>query len=211
MTILFASSNTGKIIELEQLFNGSSFDLHTTRDSDFPALEVEETGETFEENALLKAQAYAKAYNLPTVADDSGLCVSALDDQPGVLSNRWVAGSDHDRNVALLEKMRNQRNKAAFFVTVLCVYIPSTATHYFFRGEVHGTISNTEMGSDGFGYDPVFIPNAHEQTFAQLGNDVKNTLSHRARALQKMFTFLTTKYIPKNIDEQRIHSSTKNS
>lgn len=194
MTILFASSNSGKIAELLQLFDGLPFQLKTTRDSETPALEVEETGETFEENALLKAQAYAETYFLPTIADDSGLCVTALGNAPGVQSNRWVMGSDHDRNVALLHALSKSTNRSAFFVTQLCFFDPTTKSHHFFRGEVHGTIATAEMGEYGFGYDPLFIPEGYTESFAQLGAEVKNTLSHRARALKKLCAFLTTNY-----------------
>lgn len=211
MTILFASSNQGKIAELVTLFKNTPFALKTSRDTDTPAIDVEETGATFEENALLKAQAYGRKYNLPTLADDSGLCVCALGNKPGVQSNRWVAGSDHARNSALLDSIKDYQDRRAFFVTALCFYTPSDNTHHFFRGEVHGTIATEEKGTQGFGYDPVFIPKDYQETFAELGTETKNKLSHRARALETFFTFLTTKYKVPQTHGKPIHSFKKDS
>ncbi len=155
-------------------------------------LEVAETAETFAGNAALKAQAYFEQLKLPVLADDSGLEVLALNNQPGVASNRWYQGSDADRNAALLQRLINVSDRRARFVTVLCL-LEQREQPIFFRGEVEGIIAREPRGVDGFGYDPIFIPEGYSQTFAEMGIAVKNTLSHRARALIQLQEYLRSK------------------
>lgn len=192
MHILFASNNQGKISEFEAILAGTKFELVSTNSEGFAPLDVVESGETFAENALLKAKAYSEKYNLVSLADDSGLEVKALDNKPGVNSNRWFAGSDADRNQELLKLLKNHPDRSARFVTVACLYFPKTQNCHFFEGSVDGIIGDLEKGrgSAGFGYDPIFIPNGFEQTFAELGVEKKNQLSHRARAFAQVRDFL---------------------
>ena len=190
MEIVLATTNPGKIAEVTSLLKGSDFCVLSIHDAQVPSLDVEETGATFRENAELKARAFAIATGLPVLADDSGLEVAALDGAPGVKSARWISGSDEDRNTALLEKLSDTHNRSASFTTVVCYLETADGTPHFFEGTVSGTISTTPAGTKGFGYDPIFIPKKYDQTFAQLGIEVKNKLSHRAKAFKQAAQFL---------------------
>lgn len=197
LPILFASNNLGKLAEVQALV--ASLGQEVVPINSVPALAAlpapAETGETFAANALIKAHYYVQAWSGPVLADDSGLEVAALNGAPGVQSNRWVSGSDQDRNQALLAKLAELNaltpvQRQAQFVTVLCWLATPTAEPKFFTGTVAGTLTTRPQGSAGFGYDPLFMPNGYTQTFAELGIEVKNTLSHRARALQQWAEFL---------------------
>lgn len=184
--LLFATFNQHKLEEVRQLFGESAWQVLSPSSLGIPNFEVSETGETFAENAALKAEAFISKTLSLIVADDSGLEVAALDGAPGVHSKRWVAGSDQDRIIHLLEKLENVEERRARFVTVLCLLDPKTREKHFFEGEVRGKIARQPRGSAGFGYDPIFIPEGYTETFGQLGTEVKNQLSHRARAFQKL-------------------------
>lgn len=195
MEILLASSNSGKIAEVTSLLAETPISLRSINsDPTIRELEVEESGTTFKENALLKARAYAATYALPVISDDSGLEVMALEGKPGVQSNRWFPGTDADRNHELLRLLTHENNRAAQFVTVACFLPSADATPHFFRGVIRGTITTEPMGTAGFGYDPIFIPEGYTQTFAQLGTEVKNALSHRALAFKKAVAFIKATY-----------------
>ena len=183
--VVVASSNTGKIAEIKALFNNSTVTILSIGDEGVPHLDIDETGTTFAENAELKARAFAAATNLPVLADDSGIEVDALNGNPGVKSARWFPGTDQDRNDALLAKLDGEKNRTAHFKTVVCYLENASATPHFFEGVIDGTINNAPMGTEGFGYDPLFIPKGYSQSFAELGVSVKNTLSHRAIAFTK--------------------------
>ena len=202
MKIFIASSNLGKIREIQSILQVQNLELLSILDknqlnklkieipSDF---DVEETGKTFKDNALLKAQAYAGLTNLPTIADDSGLEVEALGGFPSVNSNRWFGGNTHERNLALLEKLKNQKNRQARFYSVICFFDPQTKKAEFFEGEIKGSIALEPKGNkiEGFGYDPIFIPEGFKQTFSELGVEFKNTISHRRQALIKLNQFVS--------------------
>lgn len=188
--LLLATANRGKIAELRSLCEPTSITVHSIGDPHIPELDVDETGSTFAENAELKARAFANATGLPVIADDSGLEVEALGGAPGVKSARWVSGTDEDRNKALLQKLQNETNRKARFVTVVCYMESPDSNPLFFEGSISGTISTTMVGSEGFGYDPIFIPDGFTKTFAELGTEVKNELSHRAQAFAKVLTHL---------------------
>lgn len=190
MELLLATANKGKIAELRSLCEPHRVTVYSLGDEGIPNLDVEETGSTFAENAELKARAFAEATGLPVVADDSGLEVDALDGGPGVKSARWVSGSDEDRNQALLEKLETAQSRSARFKTVVCYLSKPSAKPLFFEGTISGTIATTPAGSEGFGYDPIFIPDGYTETFAELGVETKNTLSHRAIAFKKVLTHL---------------------
>lgn len=189
--ILFATQNKHKQAEISQLLADSPLKVVFPQDvPEVMDLEVEETGASFEENALLKARAFGQETNLLTAAEDTGLEVLALDGKPGVHSKRFFPGTDHDRNQELLRQLQPAPDRSARFVTVICVFDPKLSEHTFFEGVVTGKISETPQGDQGFGYDPVFIPDGYDQTFAELGQEVKNSISHRRRALIKLHTFL---------------------
>lgn len=152
--------------------------------------EVEETGKTFEENAELKAEAIFNAGGIVTFADDSGLEVKALKGQPGVKSARFAGEPvNHANNInLLLEKLKGKTNRDARFVTVICLKTPDKTL--FFEGEIKGKITEEVQGSNGFGYDPVFIPEGHDRTFAMMSAEEKNEISHRKMAMNKLMEFL---------------------
>ncbi len=185
---IFATRNRGKLREAAAILGGS-VELIGAEEAGLP--EVEETGETFDENASLKAEAAAAATGLPSLADDSGLCVDALGGQPGVRSARYggpgiEAGSagDAERRRRLLEALREvpDERRTARFVCVVALAAPGVPTRLA-RGVCEGRIAREERGAGGFGYDPVFVPAGHDRTFAELPAETKNRLSHRARAL----------------------------
>lgn len=193
MNVFIASSNEGKIKEIKAILAGSSLDLFSVLDrSDLKNFDVEETGKTFQENAFLKAKAYAELTRMPAIADDSGLEVEALDGFPSVNSNRWFKGTASERNLALLDLLKNEKNRQARFVGVICYFDPINGTTEFFEGEIKGKIAMEQRGSkiEGFGYDPIFIPEGFEKSFAELGSAFKNTISHRRKALLKLSQYV---------------------
>ena len=199
MNIFLASTNQGKIAEANSLFATSSHRLLSINDQQQLAalgqilprdLEIKEDAATLATNALLKAQAWAQHISFPIIADDSGLLLAAFPGFPGVKSKRWLAGSDQERNQALLTKLAKTANRQAKFQTVLVLYDPQSTKQQFFVGEVTGQIAPQVRGEAGFGYDPLFIPDGYQETFAQLGLRLKNKISHRAQAWRKLMTHL---------------------
>lgn len=187
MQLLVATTNPGKQREISAILSQENLSIVTPQEvPSVSVLEVAETGATFEENALLKAREYAQKSNLITIADDSGLEVIALEGFPGVKSGRWFPGTSKERVQALLDKLGNETNRAALFVTVICLFDPKDNTHHFFRGEVAGVLTKELRGETGFDYDYIFIPDGYTKTFAELGQEFKNKLSHRAAAIQKL-------------------------
>jgi XTP/dITP diphosphohydrolase len=184
--LLLASHNAGKIRELTPLLEGVPVKLRSL--SEFANVpEAEETGVTFEENAAIKASLYGRLTGLTTLADDSGLEVAALDGAPGVLSARY-AGADatyEAKITRLFEEMKlsGVADRSARFVCVVALFELGAEGLRFFRGECVGRIAEEPRGLGGFGYDPVFIPNGYEKTFAELSPLIKQQISHRARAV----------------------------
>ena len=149
-------------------------------------LEVEETGSTYSENSLLKATAWSKATGMACLADDSGLEVSALGGLPGVNSARIVKGSDQDRTNWLLAELKDKKDRSARFVACLTVVFTGRAEPLTVTGYCEGKIAQSPSGQGGFGYDPVFIPKGYDKSFAELGSDIKDKISHRAKALSTL-------------------------
>ncbi len=181
---ILASGNKGKLREFREILEPMGIEIVSQREAGFD-LDVAETGETFEENAFLKASAVCAASGLPAVADDSGLCVKALDGAPGVHSARFGGGkawTDEQKYLYLLEKLSGVTDREAKFVSCICCVFPDGSVLRA-RGECPGRILESPVGSGGFGYDPVFCPEGYEGSFASLGEEVKNKISHRARAL----------------------------
>ena len=189
MKIVLASDNAHKLTEFRELFRGMDVELISKKESGF-ADEVEETGVTFAENAFLKANAVMLATGLPAVADDSGLCVDALDGAPGVHSARYTgshADSDTDRYMLLLRNMEGKSPRTARFVSSLCCVFPN-GDRLTAEGTCEGTILDAPRGENGFGYDPVFLRDGYDRSMAELTMEEKNAISHRGRALRKFKT-----------------------
>lgn len=157
--------------------------LLTLDDVDLSKFEVDETGETYEDNASLKAKTIGDKTRRITIADDSGLEVEALKGKPGVKSARYAKGSDADRCRKLLKELEGKDNRNAKFVCVVVCFDPQKQARHVFRGECKGMITTDMKGENGFGYDPIFVPEGYHQTMAQLAAEVKNQISHRARAV----------------------------
>lgn len=190
--LLFASSNQGKIEEVTKLLSQMVPDVQVFTLHDFPGLEkeVDETGETLEANALLKAQAYLdNPEKLPVLTDDTGLDVAAFPGLVGIHAARWVPGGILACRDALLEKLKGVEERGLTFTTCFCLLLPNQPP-LFFTGQMHGTAAHALIGETCFGYDPLFIPDGYNQTLSQLGPDVKNEISHRRRALEKLAAYL---------------------
>ena len=190
--LILASGNAHKAQEFAELFDPKILTIKPASKK----LDVVEDGKSYFENALLKAQSYYQEFKIPVLADDSGLTVEALPDELGITSARFGGEglTDKDRAELLLKKMEGKNNRQAFFTCVLCVYLNEKEIFYF-EGRMIGSIGQSYRGTTGFGYDPVFIPEAGdgEQTVAEL-SDWKNKNSHRAVAVsmaQKFFSSRT--------------------
>lgn len=194
MKMVLASKNTHKLMEMKAILG--QLGVEVVLESDVGVdVDVEETGETFEENAALKARAVMEATGLPAIADDSGLCVAALGGGPGVYSARYGGEGldDRGRTMLLLQNMRGQTTRAAHFACAICCVFPSGDT-LTAEGRCEGAIAFAPMGEGGFGYDPVFLVPEKAKTFSQLTAEEKNAISHRGKALrafsEKLATYL---------------------
>jgi len=183
-TLVIASHNQGKIVEIGALL--APYRVEPIGAAALGLPEPEETGSTFEKNAALKARAAVDATKLPALADDSGLVVPALGGAPGIYSARW-AGANRDFAFAMrqVHDKLGDKDRAAVFVSVLSLVWPDGHQEAF-RGEVHGQLSWPPRGENGFGYDPMFIPEGYMKTFGELPHAVKYAIDHRARAFQKL-------------------------
>lgn len=182
--LVIASHNPGKIVEIGALL--APYRVEALGAAALGIAEPEETEPSFEGNAALKARAAVEASGLPALSDDSGLVVPALDGAPGIYSARW-AGPTRDFSLAMARVHRElgDKDRAASFVSVLALVWPD-GEEALFRGEVHGTLSWPPRGENGFGYDPMFIPDGYGETFGELPHTVKYAIDHRARAFQKL-------------------------
>ena len=186
--IVVATMNKGKLSEIRPPLHNLGFEVYSLLDFDMP--DIEETGRTLRENALIKARAVRKITDYIVLSDDSGLEVEALGGAPGVHSKRFSDSAlDHDNNELLLRKMTSKENRAAAFKTIMAIIMPDDR-EFSFEGTLHGYIHTVMEGESGFGYDSVFIPVGHSKTLATLGMDVKNDISHRKRALRQVIRFL---------------------
>jgi len=184
--LLIATRNKGKVKEIKDILSDLPFEIVSLDDVGFEG-DVEETGNTFQENATIKAETVGKRTKLLTLSDDSGLEVDALEGRPGVQSARYIEGSDSDRVYKVLEELKNipVEERTARFVAVVAVYNPLEGKTYTFEGESHGRIIDAPRGSNGFGYDPIFFNFDLGKTNGEATNEEKNSVSHRARALIK--------------------------
>ena len=210
MKIVFATNNEHKLSEIRAIL-GPQFEVVSLADIGCHE-DIPETGQTLEENALMKAEYVYNKYHLSCFADDTGLEVEALNGAPGVYSARYAAivpagepaGPSHDSeaNMArLLRELANNNNRKARFRTVIALIekknvcpcgCTSIKVVHKFEGIVNGEITREKSGAEGFGYDPIFRPDGYDKTFAELGLDIKNQISHRARATQKLAEYLKT-------------------
>ena len=194
MRFVLATHNPGKLREMSDILSHLEIEVVSPAELGI-TVDVEETGTTFAENAMLKAKAICKAANLPAIADDSGLCVDALNGGPGVYSARY-GGEDLDdrgRYMLLLNSMQGQTTRAAHFACAIACAFPNGKTIEA-EGRCDGSIAFAPMGDGGFGYDPVFLVPEFRKTFGQLSAEEKRTVSHRGRALaafaEKLGTYL---------------------
>lgn len=201
LELLVATNNPGKIREIEQSLRDISVKLRYLGEfGDISS--VDEMGATYEENAILKAVSYSKQTGLCSLADDSGLEVDGLDGRPGVLSARYGGASDQERTEGLLTELsqRSLRDRTARFVCCMALAgwpLRQSAGSkgdpdvlHICRGKCEGLIGDEPRGKNGFGYDPVFVPNGYDKTFAELPSTIKNVISHRAKAIAGMRHFL---------------------
>lgn len=191
MKMVLASQNPKKLVEMRDILSGLGVEVVLESDVGVN-VEVEETGTTFEENSLLKAKAVMEASGLPAIADDSGLCVTALGGGPGVYSARYGGedkGGYQHRYELVLEGLQGELDRSAKFVSVVTACFPNGDT-LAARGECHGLITYSPRGEGGFGYDPVFLVPETKKTFAQMTAEEKNAISHRGVALRNFKTEL---------------------
>ena len=181
MKLAIASNNKGKIEEINRIFHSNELrDIEIVNPSSLGIISnPEETSETLEGNALIKAKALNLLTSYPAIADDTGLFVETLNGKPGVYSARYAGenATDADNRKKLLLDIGNSKNRKAYFETVICYY--DSEIIEFFSGKCHGTISKLEIGSNGFGYDPIFIPEGYDRTFAEMDSVLKSKISHR--------------------------------
>jgi XTP/dITP diphosphohydrolase len=187
--LLLATRNQGKIVEFRRILDAiAPGEIELIGLDQFPDLhDVDETGSTFEENALLKAREMSEATGLPAIADDSGLCVDALNGDPGIFSARWAGEHGNDR--ANLEKVLDQlkdvpdEKRTGYFICVAALYLPDGRTHCE-EGRFLGRILRSPVGENGFGYDPIFQPEGLTISSAQMSSEEKDAMSHRGKSLR---------------------------
>ena len=187
--LVFATNNAHKLEEIRAIL-GDKVEILSLNDIDCHA-DIPETADTLQGNAALKAQYIYENYGLDCFADDTGLEVEALNGAPGIYSARYAGGEGHDSEAnmkKLLSEMQDKENRKARFRTVICLI--EGGKEHFFEGIVNGSIIRERKGGAGFGYDPIFMPDGYSETFAEMGNDEKNKISHRARAVQKLCEYL---------------------
>lgn len=187
--LAFATNNAHKLEEVAAIL-GEKIELFSLNDIGCHT-DIPETAATLEGNALLKSSFIFKNYGLDCFADDTGLEVEALDGAPGVYSARYAGGEGHDSQANMLKLLRDlegKENRKAQFRTAISLILDGK--EYLFEGVIKGEIIKEKRGDSGFGYDPIFKPEGYDKTFAELGNDIKNKISHRALAVQKLCEFL---------------------
>jgi XTP/dITP diphosphohydrolase len=188
--VVIASRNDHKIEEMRRILEQGGLDIELVGTGEFPDLpDVEETCATFAANALLKARAASEFTGLPAVGDDSGLCVDALNGMPGILSARWSGTHGNDQaNLELLLAQISQvpiDRRGASFVCA-AAYVHPDGTEFVVEGQMPGALIDTPRGENGFGYDPVFVPHGHQVTSAEMTSELKDSISHRGKALASL-------------------------
>ncbi len=188
--LVFATSNNNKIIEANKLLcSGTPFNIISKKDAGILE-EIPETGKTIEENAIQKARYIYDNYKIDCFAEDTGLIIDALNGEPGIYSGRYAGEDKNDKkNIAkVLNNLKGKSNRNARFKTMIALILKGKL--YIFEGLVEGEITDIPRGESGFGYDPVFVPHGFDKTFSELGLEIKNSISHRAKAMKKLNEFL---------------------
>ena len=188
--IIFASKNEGKVKEVRKILSDLKVQILSLSDVDY-TIEIEETGETFNENAKLKAAAIFNEYKLPVIADDSGLVVEQLNDEPGVYSARYagLGATDQQNNLMLIKNL--EKLPPPYKAKFVCAAVFYFGTDFFTAiGEVKGEIIKKPKGTNGFGYDPLFVPDGFRQTMAELNSEIKNRISHRFKAFDQLKKYI---------------------
>ncbi len=183
MKIIAATKNKGKVKEISEILGGLGFEIISQEEAGYD-VDVFETGDTFEKNALIKARSIAMLCDSPVLADDSGLCIDALDGRPGVFSARYAGehAANSEKIQKVLSEMEGVTDRSAKFVTVAAFIFPN-GKEIIARGEVKGEITLEPKGENGFGYDPIFFSHELGKTFAEATDEEKNSVSHRGRAM----------------------------
>lgn len=190
MELLVATHNVHKKEEIQQIL-GDQFTVKSLADYDLHD-EIVEDGDSFNVNALIKAKYCFEKTGIPSLGDDSGLVVESLDGRPGIFSARYAGDHDFAKNIEkVLNEMEGVENRKAYFITVLCYYDENDAQ--YFDGRAHGNLLTVNKGHKGFGYDPIFVPQGYEKTFAEMNPEDKNQISHRKQALDLFLNFLKAK------------------
>lgn len=184
--IVLATHNKGKAKEMKNILSNINAEIITKSEIGIHE-DPEETGDTLEENALIKGKAIYSICKLPVISDDTGLFVEALEGEPGVHSARYAGeeGNDSENRSKLLKELEGIRNRKAYFETVIC-FINNRGYESFAKGRCYGNISTEEVGNNGFGYDCLFIPEGESRTFAQMDDEEKNSMSHGSKALENL-------------------------
>lgn len=190
MKIVLATSNADKVREIKKLIP-EDYTVLTIKDLNIENFEVEEDGETLEANAYKKAKALFNQVKIPTLADDTGIFVKALDNKPGVKSHRYAGENPtyFDNRKKLLEELEGETDRSAYFMTVMC-YIDKKGQDHYFVGKIDGIITEKDYGEHEFGYDQIFKPKKSDITFGQMSEKAKNNYSHRSLALEKLIKYL---------------------
>ncbi len=188
--ILFFSHNQKKIIEVKKIFQHNKIKIHNLN-SFSKVKDPNENGKSFSSNAKIKSMYGYKIFNLPCFADDSGFCVDALNNKPGIKSKRFLEKFSNRKDAFdyIISKVIKSKNNKAFFTTAISLTLKENH-HIIFLGRIDGKISLKPKGVNGFGYDPIFIPENHNKTFAQMNIEEKNKISHRKIAVNKLKSFL---------------------
>jgi XTP/dITP diphosphohydrolase len=185
MEIIFASTNKGKIREFREILKPYNIDVVSLSDIGFDG-DIVEDGNTFLENAIIKAKTVAKYYNKPAMSDDSGICVLALNGEPGIHSARYSPNrDDKENNKLLLKNLGDNKDRRAYYECDIVIYLPNDK-YYSYVGRCYGNIDYKETGNLGFGYDPLFIPDGFDISFGLISAEEKNKISHRGIAIRKM-------------------------
>lgn len=190
--IIFATHNKHKLQEVREMLKPLNIEVVGADEINMP--DVEETGSTFEENAILKAIAGVKSTGLPVIAEDAGISIEALNGQPGIYSARFAQQHGGFPKVFeyLNQQLKNSENRNAFYTSVFVVAYSETNYHIF-KGFMHGKLAQNPSGTNGFGYDPLFIPEGFDTTLGNIPSEVKNKISHRSKSLKQVYEFLNQK------------------
>ncbi|MBL1222825.1 RdgB/HAM1 family non-canonical purine NTP pyrophosphatase [Chryseobacterium sp. L7] len=190
MELLVATHNVHKKEEIQQIL-GNEFTVKSLTDYNIHE-EIVEDGDSFNANALIKAKYCFEKTGVPSLGDDSGLAVEALDGRPGIFSARYAGDHDFAKNIEkVLTELEGEENRKAYFITILCYYDENGAR--YFEGRAHGNLLTENKGHKGFGYDPIFVPEGYDRTFAEMNPEDKNSISHRKQALDLFLDFLKVK------------------